>query len=191
MGTSTYGLDTFGIDDATAVNASLAATIAKHYAGREELGAAMLVSTLNELAQKCEAIVDGRSSGYRLADHFAQDVFDVLVLHGMQLGVKRVDDALRQAGATIVEDEATSQNAYTLTAAGQAALRGLVSTTDKRELCDDAYFTEAEQEADDAFDAGRDAVIEIRAMHSVSGNPETITLDRAWFAASPITAFGD
>lgn len=97
MSTSTYGLDVFGIDDAGAVNAELAAIITKHYADRKELGASVLVSTIEELAQKCEAIDDERSTGYRLSEPFAQDVFDALVAHGMKLCVTRYADTLRRA----------------------------------------------------------------------------------------------
>lgn len=74
---------------------------------------------------------------------------------------------------------------YTLTAAGQAALRARIREVDKRALRADAYFDDAENEATDAFSDGRDAVIEVWAIHSISGYPETITLDPAWFYATP------
>lgn len=66
---------------------------------------------------------------------------------------------------------------------GQRALRGEVRRTDKRDLTDDAYFDEAEQEMDGNFDRGRSVGVEIRPSNTFSGVPEIIDLDPKWFDA--------
>ena len=90
----TSGLDTFGISDFKATNQKLIEVVAKFYRERMELGAMRLSDTLNSLAQKCEAIHDGRSSGFWLRESFEQGVFDVLNAQGTNFRVKRDGDKL-------------------------------------------------------------------------------------------------
>lgn len=70
---------------------------------------------------------------------------------------------------------------YTLNTVGQTEVAAAVRAADKRELVDDAYFDDAEQAANDAFDSGADAIIEVHGIWSVTGNPITIRLAREWF----------
>jgi hypothetical protein len=72
---------------------------------------------------------------------------------------------------------------YTLNEAGQHQVRSFVENHGKPGLNANAWFSEAESAANDGFDRGMQAVIELGARYSETGNPQTLVLEQAWFDA--------
>lgn len=68
----------------------------------------------------------------------------------------------------------------TLTQAGQAYVRDQVRAAATPGVDPDAWFSDAEQAANDAAD-GEEIVIEVSAQHAADGRPHTITIDRTMF----------
>lgn len=79
-------------------------------------------------------------------------------------------------------------NSYTLNAIGQAQVLAFVAETARTpdRFRKDAFFADAEQSADDAFDSGAEAVIEMGGHYTTTGNPVTLNCPRHWFDATPI-----
>lgn len=92
----TYGLDTFNIGSAIPLNNALTAIITKHYPQNIELGAMALEGTLDRLAQKMDALEDGRSGGFLIHPGIEADTLEALFSHGMARKVKLVDGSLRR-----------------------------------------------------------------------------------------------
>ena len=93
----TYGLDTFDITDTKNLNNALAALVAKHFPDRKELGAMMLADAIDCLAQKIDAVEDGRSGGFTIHPGIEADALDALFAHGMTRKVKLAGGVLRRS----------------------------------------------------------------------------------------------
>lgn len=82
----------------------------------------------------------------------------------------------------IADDEAENMPYRVINAAGRAAVATWVKTTasesDRHNL--DAWYTDAERAANDAI-VGESIRIEMRGMHTASGNPVTLDLPAAAF----------
>lgn len=79
-------------------------------------------------------------------------------------------------------------NAYTLNAVGQKYVANFVTNKGKDGLNAEAFFSDAEDAANDAFDRDMTAIIEIGSQMSYDGRPHVLTLDQAWFDATPVDA---
>lgn len=72
---------------------------------------------------------------------------------------------------------------YKLNEAGQQHVRSFIENHGKPGLTADAWFSEAESAANDGFDRGMHAIIELGSRYSETGNPQTLLLEQAWFDA--------
>jgi hypothetical protein len=72
-------------------------------------------------------------------------------------------------------------NRFSLNAVGQHYVTEFVANKAKDGANAEAFFADAEADADDAFARDMLAVLEIRASMSYDGKPHTLTLDQAWF----------
>lgn len=72
-------------------------------------------------------------------------------------------------------------NAYTLNEQGQHYVAAFVREKGKDGLVTDAFFGDAENAANDAFDREMTAIIEIRGQLAFDGRPHALTIDQAWF----------
>lgn len=70
---------------------------------------------------------------------------------------------------------------HTLNAAGQHQVAQFIGNKGKDGAKAEAWFADAEAAADDAFERGLTAVIEIGISMSYDGKPHTLTLDQQWF----------
>ena len=91
---TTYGLDAFGVDVGEA-NSALA-TFAQHHKKGPSHGARAVQYALESLLQKCEAVDDGRSLGFRISDDEAA-CLDVLIRAGTHFSVRRDATTVRPA----------------------------------------------------------------------------------------------
>lgn len=76
-------------------------------------------------------------------------------------------------------------NTYTLNEQGQHYVAAFVREKGKDGLNAEAYFSDAEDAANDAFDREITAIIEIGQQMSYDGRPHVLTLDQTWFDATP------
>lgn len=81
-----------------------------------------------------------------------------------------------------------NMNTYTLNAAGQKYVTDFVAANGKDGLNASAFFSDAEDAANDAFDRDMTAIIEIGSQMSYDGRPHVLTLAQAWFDAAQIDA---
>jgi hypothetical protein len=72
---------------------------------------------------------------------------------------------------------------YTLNETGQRHVRSFIENHGKPGLTANAWFSKAELAANDGFDRGMHAIIELGARYSETGNPQTMVLEQAWFDA--------
>jgi hypothetical protein len=70
---------------------------------------------------------------------------------------------------------------HTLNAAGQHQVAQFIGNKAKDGAKAEAWFAEAETAADDAFERGLTATIEISTQMSWDGVPHILTLDEQWF----------
>lgn len=77
-------------------------------------------------------------------------------------------------------------NAYTINEIGQDHVTKFVVAYGKDGLNADAFFDDADRVANDAFDIGDAAHMEMNGQYSYDGRPHILTLDQTWFDAQPI-----
>lgn len=77
-------------------------------------------------------------------------------------------------------------NTYTLNEQGQHYVSSFAKKKGNDNLNVEAFFSDAENAANEAFDRELTAILEIGRQFSYDKNPHVLTLDQAWFDATPI-----